>query len=287
MAGHWHPTESCVKSAPTLPDDVLREIFAFCVSCTDDSVCHMRYWKSLVQVCTRWREIIYASQHYLSLYLYLSNGDNVEEIIDSWPEFPVVVDFAYVPDEDEDEDEATSLRDALAQRDRIRRIQIVMTVVQVGWFAELMEDEFPRLMHLDLVGYPKYDPINVPNIALDGFLGGSAPSLQHLCIEDFDYFGLPLLVSSAPNLVSLQIKDIRLDCYESPEVMIGALAGLTKLRDLCIAFSPSIHTDDFWYAKVFLSSHTPTHAVFPALAKLQIEGDNEYMEDLINLIEAP
>ncbi len=82
------------------------------------------------------------------------------------------------------------------------------------------------------------------------------------------------------------MEDIRLACYMSPEAMVGALAGLTKLRELTITFLffriPRHHN-----AKGFQSLRSPTQAVFPALTKLRIEAVNAYLENLINLIDAP
>jgi len=71
--------------------------------------------------------------------------------------------------------------------------------------------------------------------------------------------------------------------------MVGSLAKLTKLRDLCVAFPSSITTDwdEFPDTKKFPSPHSPTHAVLPALTELQFEGESEYFENLINLIDAP
>ena len=285
--------ESCDKPAltslDTLSDDVLLEIFAFCVSCTDDDLpSRMWSWKTLVQVCKQWRDIIYASPNYLDLYFYLSNRDNVEETIDSWPEFPLIVVFC-VPDKHKDD--ADNLRDALAQRDRIRSIDISTTPLGENWFAELMEEEFPQLTHLDLTvdSSAIHNSMTTPYIFLDRFLGESAPSLQHLCIDNFRHGGLSSLLSSTPNLVSLQIKNIRLAGYMSPEEMVGVLAKLTKLRDLCIAFpSVILPTDDeFPDAKKIPSPHSPTHAVLPVLTKLRFEGKSEYFENLINLIDAP
>ncbi len=277
-------SHSIARTLDTLPDDVLRDIFAFCVSCTDeDPQLRMQSWQTLVQVCKQWRETIYASRHFLDLFLCISDEHRVGETIDSWPwpEFPLVLDFYVV------EEGSPNFCAALAHRDRIRRIRIVMVGQDVDWFVELMEEEFPQLTHLDLTGESRYDLDHVPSISFGRFLGGSAPSLQYLSIGSFYYEGLPSLLSSAPNLVSLKIRDIRLSCYMSPEALVGALAGLTKLRELIVGYSSLIPTDQFRNARGFQNLHPPTHAVFPALTKLQIEGDNEYMEDLINAIDAP
>ena len=126
------------------------------------------------------------------------------------------------------------------------------------------------------------------HISFDQLLGGSVPSLQHLSISGFDYEGLPSLLSSAPNLISFKNQYIRPQCYLSPEEMIEALAGLSKLRELIIAFSPfyPIHEFRSVGGSQSLGMCSQTHAVFPALTRLQIEGD-KYLENLINLIDTP
>jgi len=123
----------------------------------------------------------------------------------------------------------------------------------------------------------------VPYFSLARFLGGSAPSLQHLCLDGFEYEGLPSLLSSATNLISLELLCIQ--SYKSPEVMLEALVGLTKLRDLSIRFSTELSTN------LYLGQgpdSPPLHRVtFPALTKFQLGGDSEYLEDLVALIDAP
>ncbi len=290
--------EFCDKPAltiDTLPDNVLLGIFSFCVSCPSDSPGRrMREWRSLVQVCKRWQETIYASPRYLDLSLYFSNGDTITETLDRWPELPLILSYV-VPGELECPVRKSDLYELLAQRDRICRIELVMTPLGADWVAEPMAEQFPLLTHLDLISEPKLDPDD-PDFAayfpyLDQFLGGSAPSLQHLCIDNVDYEGLPSLLSSAPNLVSLQIKNIRPTCYLPPKEMVGALSGLTKLRDLCIELSTWYPTSEFRdverYQTPPSSSPSLVHVIFPALTQLQIRGDSQYLEDLVALIDAP
>jgi len=71
--------------------------------------------------------------------------------------------------------------------------------------------------------------------------------------------------------------------------MVGALAGLTKLRDLCVGVSPyySIHQFRELEKRQSLHSPYPDHVVFPALTKFQFRGDSEYLEDLVAFIDAP
>src|SRR6266404_3645048 len=278
--------ESCgepVLTIDTLPNDVLLEIFAFCVlSPGDQPSRRMGEWKSLVQVCKRWQETIYASPRYLDLSLYLSNGHSITRTL-RWPELPLIICYS-VYNKLECGD---YLYDALTQRDRIRCIHFFMRQSNADWIAEPMEQHFPLLTHLDLKGYPKLGPDDVPYISLDRFLGGSAPSLQHLCVDNFEHEGLPSLLSSAPNLISLQFKNIRLGCYMSPEEMVGALAGLTKLRDLCIEFSTRDCHAFRNLLRLRIHSPSPARVIFAALTKVQIRGDSEYLEYLMALFDAP
>ena len=228
------------------------------------------------------------SQHYLDLFLYVrishrftERTPRVKETIDSWPEVPLYLEFL-IDEENKLKNDTDNLHAALVQRDRISHMHVIMMGLEANWLADLIREEFPRLKHLELW---QESPRNyeVAFVIFDRLLGGSAPSLQHLTICGFEYQGLPSLLLSAPNLISLKMEDIRLACYMSPEAMAGALAGLTKLRELTIAFSflQLTHHD----AEGFQSS--PTHAVFPALTKLRIEADNAYLENLMDLIDAP
>ena len=100
----------------------------------------------------------------------------------------------------------------------------------------------------------------------------------------------PLLLSLAPNLLSLQIKNIRLICYMPPEEMVGALAGLTKLRAICIGFSRSFNFPPQGSISLgAMNRHPPSlvRIIFPDLTKFQISGYNEYLNDLVALIDAP
>jgi len=97
--------ESCHKPALTidaLPNDVLLEIFVFCVSCPgDDPGFRMQEWQSLVQVCKRWKETVFASPRYLDLFLYFSNGDSTTETLDRWPELPLQLSYSVFDDRDD------------------------------------------------------------------------------------------------------------------------------------------------------------------------------------------
>ncbi len=102
----------------------------------------MRSWKSLVQVCKRWQEVIYTSQHYLDLFLYLrlshlsteKRTPRVKEAIDSWPEVPLYLEF-WIDEENKLKNDTVNLNAALVQRDRISHMQVFMVGWKGYWFA--------------------------------------------------------------------------------------------------------------------------------------------------------
>jgi len=71
--------------------------------------------------------------------------------------------------------------------------------------------------------------------------------------------------------------------------MVRALAGLTKLRDLCIEFS-TLESESYEFhdeLKLRTPQSPPLVVIFPALTKFQMGGDNEYLEHFMALVNAP
>ena len=241
---------------------------------TESRVVTHKEWQRLVQVCQRWRQIIYASPRYLELHLCCTNGTPFKEELSRWPAFPIIIAYHLpnsdyrLPDDDDDYD--VELIAALEHPDRVQRVDLDITISGVEEVFAVMQVPFLVLTHLGLTGY-----VDVPVLS-GGFLGGSAPCLQHLRIEGVPFPELPTLLLSARDLVFLQ-----LGCgYISPEAMVVGLAGLTRLRTLCI------------------KTHSPTPppeptrrpsmlAVLPALTRFVFGGDSEYLEDLVAQIDTP
>ena len=79
-----------------LTDNIFLEVFAFCLS--DKSYkfwFHMAEWQRLVQVCQRWRQIIYGLPHYLDLHLYCSDtaAFSFRKNHSHWPDFPLTLRY--------------------------------------------------------------------------------------------------------------------------------------------------------------------------------------------------
>ncbi|KAH9028356.1 hypothetical protein EDB85DRAFT_2276398 [Lactarius pseudohatsudake] len=240
-----------------LPDDILLEIFAFCLPdphASLDSIRRMRVWQRL------------------NLGL--------------WPDFPLTVVF----DDPKDQDDFIA---ALEHPGRVRRIDIFSICPDVFEVVEAMRVPFPALTHLELTGpeHNDHDPdvLDLP----DEFLGGSAPCLQHICLENISFPGLPTLLLSARDLVSLQLESVPPTYSDyghiSPEEMVSSLAVLTKLRTLSIYRYPSEDSEPSPIPsdEQRRRPDPPMLAVLPALTQFVFGRDFEYLEDLVAQIDAP
>jgi hypothetical protein len=279
----------------TLPDDVFRGIFATCLPGRDwNPIGHMKRWQRLVQVCQRWQQIIYGSPRYLDLHLHYSyETPSFRKDRDRWPEFPLTVDYTICP-YGESNDDVDDLIAALEQPERVHHINLMITTSdsRVDEVFEKMKVPFPALTHLDLTGPdPDHDKdgITLPH----DFLGESAPCLQHLCFNGISFEELPKLLLSARSLVSLQLEDNPLGFnghygYISPEAMAGGLAGLTRLRTLCINFEfPQDSSVSEERHQKGRRPEPPTRATLPALTEFGFRGKSKYLEDLVARIDMP
>src|ERR1700761_6428917 len=130
-----------------------------------------------------------------------------------------------------------------------------------------MQEPFPALTHL------RSEDRNVL-VFPDQFLGRSAPRLQELSLNGIPFPALPILLSSAGDLVTLSLFNVPQTGYISPEVLVTDLATLTRLRDLSIGFrSPNSHPE-----RVCLPPTART--VLRALTSFEFYGDYRFWRTL-------
>ena len=170
---------------------------------------------------------------------------------------------------------------AVVHHNRICEIYLCyLTRLQFQRFSSAMQVQFPALIHLMLGlvddGYPAPD---LP----DEFLGGSAPGLQSLELFAIGFPALPKLLLSATNLVNLTLSYTPLSQYVLPEAIVTGLAVLANLKSLIIVFYPVPSLPDPEIRRL----PPPTRIVLPALTRFEFQGISEYVEDLVNRIDAP
>ena len=115
----------------------------------------------------------------------------------------------------------------------------------------------------------------------DSFLGGCAPRLQSLWLNNVSFPGLPKLLLSATHLTTLCLCEIP-HGFISPEVMATVLSTLNSLRSLLVEFQSFLsHADsESRYSP-------PTRCVLPVLTSLTFIGGSEYLDQLVVRIDAP
>jgi hypothetical protein len=249
-----------------LPDDALLEIFYFCGG-GFDYLPPAWWWKRLTDVCQRWRFIIFASPHFLDLQLECTDRTPTRTSLDIWPLLPIAIssDPCVLGGQD-------NIIAALEQHDRV--IQINLRHFPLETFSTVTRKPFPVLRDLRLASFDK--------IVLDEeLLGGLAPRLQSITLENIAFPGFPKLALSFSSLSTLTLRSIPITGYISPEAMATCLATLPSLEFLSIEFeSPRSRPN-----RIGLPS--PTRAVLPALIQFEFSGVSEYLEDFLGRIDTP
>jgi hypothetical protein len=256
-----------VTSIDTLPDEALLAIFD----------CYRRAWQpwlSLVHVCRRWRGIVFESPRRLNLQLICTGRRPARDILDVWPTLLLFIEV--------------NLKDpmlrvdniiaALERSDRVREIDL-SNLWSWGMKKVLaaMQRPFPELTDLELWSNEKTVVVS------DSFLGGSAPLLEHLMLHSIPFPGLPKLLLSATQLVTLYLHYIPHSGYFPPDAMATVLSTLTSLKFFGLQFISSRSCPD-------RESRRPppsTRSVLPVFKKFSFEGVSRYLEDLVAGIDAP
>jgi F-box-like len=259
----------------SLPDDVLLEIFDFYRVVTMNVFIGTWSWHKLVQVCRRWRCLVFASPLRLDLQLCCTPKSPVRELLGIWPALPLNIRFDSF--ERQHNYDCDNLSAALERPNRVRQISLP-GLTRPLWeeIATAMQEPFPAMTYLQLHSDVVF---RVP----DTFLNGSAPSLQTLVLSGISFPSLPRLPLSASDLTYVHLSAIPNTGYFSPEAMATCLAALTRLEHLGIEFESP--TPDPKRRNRRLPPFTRT--VLPALTSLLFRGVSEYLEVLAARFDAP
>ena len=280
-----------------LPDDVLLEIFDFYAKeCPLPERRNAEAWQPLVHVCRRWRNLVFESPRRLNLRLYCSPEIPTRDTLQVWPALPLLVccrnEVAL------SESGMDNIVAALGQSNRVCKVDlffrwelkavledvlqsedVLEDVLQLEDVLPAMEVPFPELTFLRLVSIGQ----RTPPVLSDSFLGGFAPRLQILRLDNIPFPGLPKLLLSATHLLRLHLYGLSRPGYISPQAMIALLSALSTLEVLSIEFQ----SPQFRLGRESPSLPPPKRAILPALRIFRYEGITEYLEELVAHIDAP
>ncbi len=254
-----------------LPDDVLLEIFDFCVDKNplSERETEIEAWQSLVHVCRQWRSLIFGSPRSLNLRLYCTPERLARNMLDVWPTLRLLIWGFMISSSDMD-----NIIVALGQTNRVCQVRLGPTP-HVEKVLAAMQVPFPELTLLSLSSDSETPPV-IP----DSFLGGSAPHLRRFQLAGIPFPGLPKLLLSATHLVNLSLYNIPRSGYFSPEAMAALLSVLSSLKRLLLRFQSPQSSPD-WESRRL---PPPERSVIPALEHFDFVGVIEYLEDLVTFI---
>src|SRR6267142_269180 len=263
-----------------LPDNVLLEIFDFYREDTTFSM-HTSWiytwrWQALIQVCRRWRCVIFGSPRRLDLRVVCTDITPTRTSLDIWPPFPISISCRYRVDE-------KSVGNVIAAvehgHDRISHISIEYINGSASEkLAVAMQQPLPTLKCCCLGS--SEDSESVPVLS-ETFLGGSAPLVEYFELSGIPFPTFPQFILSSIHIRYLSIYDIPHSGYISPNAMAACLAALPNPEDLYIGFRSPLSRPP---------QTTPpprTRMVLPALTQLFFCGVSEYFEDVVAQIDTP
>ncbi len=239
-----------------------------------------RWWYTLAHVCQRWWNLILGSASYLGICLVCTVGTPVANMLAHSPPLPLIID--YISDDDITAEDEEALVLALEQRDRVRRIRLLVSYLDLQKFAIAINEEYPILEHLIFVP-PNENTSTV--LVLHETL--QAPHLRHLLLSNFV---LPIgsrLLTTAVGLVTLYLYLRHPSAYFPPNTLLQWLSFMPQLETLAVSFLFAIPYRDVEGQLI----HVPnmTHITLPNLRWFAFSGSvsSYFLEAVVRQITAP
>jgi hypothetical protein len=254
-----------------LSDEVLLNIFRYYLDASP------RCWPWLVQICRKWRRLVFASQPALRLQLFCTHGTPVLKVLDSWPALPIVVEYggsqALGPPVPEDEDNIVV---ALQRTDRVSSIRLNITKSLLQKLSSIKEP-FSNLEEL-VLRCEDFMELGLPS----AFRG--CPRLRSLHLTKITFPALPQLLFSSKDLVDIHLHNIAGIANFSPEALVNALSRMTRLRSLTLHPRSSASRPDIG---ILPSSASGKRVVFPSLTHFKFRGTSGFFNNFIVRIDPP
>ena len=261
------------------PDNVLLEIFDHCrVDEVISSSLLPWKWYRLAHVCRTWRDIIFASSCRLKLELLCTKGTPIRKDLSHLPALPLVIRFLSGSYDNSDEDNIIA---ALEHPNRVHDLKLRVSYSLLGRTAIVTE---PFLALTDLCLESETDE-PMPGLG-ETFMSGNTPHLQRILLNDIPFPEAPTLLSSACDLVGIDIHNILLPKYGYilPKEMAASLAALSRLKYLSFGF----RREDSYPRRIWPPFIAPIiRAVLPSLTTFIFDGLLEYLEEFVAQIDTP
>ena len=252
-----------------LSDDILLNIFLQYLDATP------RLWPFLTHVCRRWQQVMLRSPLSLRLRLYCSYGTPVLKTLHYWPPLPLVINYGGYPMlKPPAPNDNVNIITALKQSNRVRLIHLTLTSTLLEKLSTISEP-FSELEELVLLSEDKLQ-LTLPS----SFRWGERIRTLHVTGIAIPTF--PQLLSST-YLVDIQLHEIPMAGYFSPQAFANALSGASHLRSL------SLHFLSFPPRRNYVGLPPPgSHRIFlPALTCFKYRGISKYLDNFVAGIDAP
>ena len=234
-------------------------------------------WRTLTQICRRWRHLVYDLSSHLDIRLLLTNDSPSLDTLGHLPPLPLAIDYSDRTGTIAQRDEE-NIRCGLQQHGRLLRLALWAPSSILHMLLEPMNKLFPRLEVLSLSS-TTFEEMNL--ILPETF---QAPDLHHLALHGI---GLPTrlpLLSSAIALSTLSLTNIGASSYFPPGHLVTQLQGLSNLEELSIGFAIPIPVPST-EGELLLAPISPVTS--PSLRRLTFQGVDVYLDNLIAQINTP
>jgi hypothetical protein len=235
------------------------------------------WWFKLAHVCQRWRSIILGSCSYLGLCLVCTNGIPVSDMLAYSPPLPLVIEWLYEDSDVGTEDEG-GLMLALKQRDRVRRIRLVVSVQNSQKLFTTINEEFPILEYLIITSSDRSVALILP----EGF---QAPRLHQIVLIGSAIPIRSQLLMATGGLVTLCLTVDHPSTYFHPNILHQWLSSTPRLEVLVIIFSFPVYNLDV--ERELTRTSITTQITLPNLRWFVFQGVGTYSEALFPWISSP
>jgi hypothetical protein len=235
------------------------------------------WWYKLVQVCRRWRYLMFGSAFHLDVSLRCTYGSPIADMLEHSPPLPLVIDYF-----DEyrglSEEDKKGMMLAFQHRDRVRRIRLLLRHRDSQKFVLAMGAKFPMLEFLYL------EPCDNADIGFTLPETFRAPHLRHLALINFAFPMVFTSLAPAKGLITLSLDQIPASAYLSPNILLQWVSLMPQLQTLEISFqslpNPDVDRQD-------LDMLVMTHVTLPNLRWFTFSGAGAYLEALLPQVTTP